>query len=137
MDGPNSHKSNGFYNLLKDLVEKGVPIHGAGMQAHFNAGGIEDRQRLPTPFQVKKQIRRIGNLGLKVNISEMDVRVSKLPTEVQTKAQCQIYHDIIAAALTEPSFEGVWLWVRFLLFFLIVYKNRNELMIWEITLMCK
>mmetsp|Transcript_15925 Transcript_15925/g.20218 ORF Transcript_15925/g.20218 Transcript_15925/m.20218 type:complete len:274 (-) Transcript_15925:76-897(-) len=114
MDGPNTNKSNGFYNLLKDLVvHKKVPIHGAGMQAHFNAGGVEDRQRVPTPFQVKKQIRRIGELGLKVNISEMDVRVSKLPNahaELRTKAQCQIYHDIIAAALTEPAFDGLWLW---------------------------
>ena len=105
--------SNGFFNLLKDLVDKNVPIHGAGIQAHFNAGGVEDRQRIPTPHQVKKQIKRIGNLGLKVNISEMDVRVSKLPPSVRTKAQCQIYHDIIAAALTEPAFDGVWLWVSY------------------------
>ena len=78
MDGPNQAKADGFYNLLKDLISKGVPIHGAGMQAHFNAGGVQDRQRVPTPLQVKKQIRRIGELGLKINISEMDVRVSKL-----------------------------------------------------------
>ncbi len=124
MDGPNGKKSNGFYNLLKDLVEKQVPIHGAGMQAHFNAGGVEDRQRVPTPFQVKKQIRRIGELGLKVNISEMDVRVSKLTSaELRTKAQCQIYHDIVAAALTEPAFDGLWLWVR--LFF--VYTHVSNL----------
>jgi len=115
MDGPNKSKSDGFYNLLQKLVHKNVPIHGAGIQAHFNAGGVEGRQRVPTPFQVKKQIRRIGELGLKVNISEMDVRVSKLPEKDQTKAQCQIYHDIIAAALTEPAFDGVWLWVRIIL----------------------
>ena len=114
MDGPNSEKSNGFYNLLQNLVKQNVPIHGAGMQAHFNAGGVEDRQRVPTPSQVKKQIRRIGELGLKVNISEMDVRVSKLAAEVRSQAQCQIYHDIIAAALTEPAFDGVWLWVSFI-----------------------
>jgi GH35 family endo-1,4-beta-xylanase len=49
---------------------------------------------------------------LKVNLSEMDVRVSKLDasSEVKTEAQMQIYHDIIAAALTESTFEGVWLW---------------------------
>ena len=80
------------------------------MQAHFNAGGAEYRQLVPTPYQVKNQIRRIGNLGLKVNISEMDVRVSKLPMEKQDLAQRQIYHDIIAAALTEQAFDGVWLW---------------------------
>lgn len=82
------------------------------MQAHFNAAGSCDRQRVPTPFQVKCQIHRIGELGLRVNISELDVRISKLNAtdEVKTLAQCQIYHDIIAAALTEPSFDGIWLW---------------------------
>lgn len=112
--GPNKEKADGFYNLLKDLRSKGVPIHGAGMQAHFNAGGVGDRQRVPTPLQVKNQIRRIGELGLKVNISEMDVRVSKLDvtcsSEGKTLAQRQIYHDIIAAALSEQAFDGVWLW---------------------------
>ena len=111
MDGPNGKKSNGFYSLLKDLVDRGTPIHGAGMQAHFNAGGVEDRQRVPTPRQVKEQIRRIGDLGLKVNISEMDVRVSKLPEHVRESAQTEIYHGILSAALTEPAFDGIWLWV--------------------------
>lgn len=112
MNGPNKEKADGFYNLLKGLVNKGVPIHGAGMQAHFNAGGTNDRQRVPTPLQVKNQIKRIGELGLKVNISEMDVRISKLDAsaEVKTLAQNQIYHDIIAVALTEPAFDGIWLW---------------------------
>ena len=82
MNGPNSSKADGFYKLLKDLVDRETPIHGAGMQAHFNAGGVEDRQRVPTPHQVKNQIRRIGELGLKVNLSEMDVRVSKLSEKV-------------------------------------------------------
>ena len=58
MNGPNKAKADGFYNLLSDLISKGVPVHGAGMQAHFNAGGVGDRQRVPTPLQVKNQIRR-------------------------------------------------------------------------------
>ena len=92
-----------------------MPVHGAGMQAHFDAAG-EGRRRVPTPRMVKEQIRRIGDLGLKVNISEMDVRVSRLvegggDIGVRDLAQRQIYHDIIAAALTEPAFDGIWLWV--------------------------
>jgi hypothetical protein len=59
---------------------------------------------------VKDQIRRLGDLGLKVNISEMDVRVSQLPANLRQIAQKQIYRDILAAALTEPAFDGIWLW---------------------------
>ena len=110
---PIQAKADGFYNLLKDLVGKGVPIHGAGMQAHFSAGGTM-HQRPPTPAMIKRQIRRIGELGLKVNISEMDVRISKLPAsacdELKSAAQTQIYQDILSAALSEPAFDGIWLW---------------------------
>mmetsp|Transcript_50169 Transcript_50169/g.121557 ORF Transcript_50169/g.121557 Transcript_50169/m.121557 type:complete len:494 (-) Transcript_50169:47-1528(-) len=109
MNGPNKQKSDGFYHLLADLLAKGVPVHGCGIQAHFNAAGT-GRNRPPTPRMVKNQIHRLGQLGLKVNISEMDVRVSQLPPNLREIAQRQIYHDIIAAALTEQAFDGVWLW---------------------------
>jgi endo-1,4-beta-xylanase len=109
VEGIGSPKSNGFYELLADLKAKGVPVHGCGLQAHFDAAGT-GRSRPPTPRMVKEQIARLGKLGLSVNISEMDVRVSKLPEEVRQTAQQQIYHDIIAAALTEPAFDGLWLW---------------------------
>lgn len=109
MNGPNKQKADGFYRLLASLIKKKVPIHGCGIQAHFNAAGT-GRNRVPTPRMVKNQIHRLGNLGLKVNISEMDVRVSQLAPDLRQVAQRQIYHDIIAAALTEPAFDGVWLW---------------------------
>jgi len=109
VDGPNPQKAEGYYKLLQSLVKNKVPIHAAGMQSHFNAGGV-GVNRVPSPFAVKQQIHRIGNLGLKVHFSEMDVRVSQLPLNLQNLAQRQIYHDIIAAALTEPAFDGVWLW---------------------------
>jgi endo-1,4-beta-xylanase len=109
MNGPNAAKADGFYRLLADLVKKEVPIHGCGIQAHFNAAGV-GRNRPPTPRMVKNQIHRLGKLGLTVNISEMDVRVSQLPPNLRQIAQRQIYRDILAAALTEPSFDGIWLW---------------------------
>jgi endo-1,4-beta-xylanase len=105
VEGIGSKKSEGFYQLLADLKGKGVPVHGCGMQAHFNAAGV-GWNRPPTPRMIKEQIRRLGNLGLTVNLSEMDVRISQLPPNIQQLAQRQIYHDILAAALSEPAFDG-------------------------------
>lgn len=109
VEGVGSTKADGFYQLLADLKHRGVPIHGCGMQAHFNGAGV-GLSRCPTPRMVKEQIKRLGELGLSVNISEMDVRVSKLPPNLRQLAQKQIYHDILAAALTEPALDGIWLW---------------------------
>ena len=104
-----SAKSKGFYRLLSDLKSKGVPIHGCGMQSHWNAAGTGPNQ-CPTPRQLKEQIRRIGELGLTVNLSELDVRVSQLDAGLRSAAQTQIYHDLVAAAISEPACNGVWLW---------------------------
>ena len=109
VEGTGTPKSEGFYKLLAELKRRRVPIHGCGLQAHFDAAGT-GLKRPPTPRMVKEQIRRLGELGLSVNISEMDVRVSRLPPNLRQVAQKQIYHDIVAAALTEPAFDGVWLW---------------------------
>ena len=111
MGGANAVKSDGFYRLLKDLKDRGVPVHGAGLQGHFSAGGT-GRGRCPTPSMVRNQIRRLGQLGLKVNLSELDVRISKLPpdSDLRRSAQVAIYRDLVAAALAEPAFDGIWLW---------------------------
>lgn len=52
-----------------------MPVHGAGLQAHFTAAGT-GMSRPPTPHSVQRNVRRLGELGLSVNISEMDVRVA-------------------------------------------------------------
>lgn len=110
VEGYGTKKANGFYELLADLKAKRVPVHGCGLQAHWNAAGT-GLNRPPTPRMLKKQIRRLGKLGLTVNISEMDVRVSKLqPTELRDIAQRQVYYDLIAAAISEPAVDGIWLW---------------------------
>lgn len=110
VEGVGSSKSKGFYNLLKDLKSKDVPIHGCGIQGHWNAAGVGEN-RIPTPRQLKEQIRRLGELGLSVNLSELDVRVSQLENvELRSNAQTQIYHDLVAAAISEPACDGIWLW---------------------------
>jgi endo-1,4-beta-xylanase len=71
-------KSDAMYALLKGMLERGVPVGGVGLQAHFTASGV-GTGRCPTPAAVAANVRRLGELGLRVNISEMDVRTSKLP----------------------------------------------------------
>jgi endo-1,4-beta-xylanase len=60
-------KSNAIYEMAQDLVARGVPIHGIGLQAHFTVGGFN-------PNAVAQNMQRIGELGLEVQITELDVR---------------------------------------------------------------
>eukprot|EP00903_Cladosiphon_okamuranus_P011673 g10979.t1 len=110
LPGGRSRKADAMYDMLKGMKERGVPVHGAGLQGHFTAAGTGLR-RVPTPHSVQRQVRRLGELGLRVNISEMDVRVAGLPESVDPlQAQASIYGDVLGACLSEESFDGFTLW---------------------------
>lgn len=100
-------KSDRVYALVKKLLADGVPIHGVGLQMH-----IWTASDYPRPEEVAANIRRLVALGLKVNISEMDIQIRDLPGELpkRLEVQRQIYHDIIAACIKEQGFIAVTFW---------------------------
>ncbi|CAM9162091.1 unnamed protein product [Choristocarpus tenellus] len=105
-----SDKADAMVKLLRGMKDRGVPVHGVGLQAHLDSCGKGFR-RTPTPHSIRRNIRRLGEMGLEVNISEMDVRVRKLPHTIDAfQAQREIYRDILTAAFAEPSFSGVTFW---------------------------
>ncbi|WP_054023630.1 endo-1,4-beta-xylanase [Bacillus sp. FJAT-28004] len=61
-------KREKIYRLVKSLKEKGVPIHGIGLQAHWNLSH-------PSLHDIRTAIERYASLGLKLHITEMDVSV--------------------------------------------------------------
>jgi endo-1,4-beta-xylanase len=61
-------KREKIYALVKSLKEKGVPIHGVGLQAHWNLTH-------PTLDDIRAAIERYASLGLQLHITEMDVSV--------------------------------------------------------------
>jgi len=101
-------RSDRIYKLAKKLVDDGAPIHGVGLQMHLDAWNC------PGPVDVAVDVRRLARLGLKVNISEMDVRITEKElagtlTE-RLERQRRIYHDIIAACVKEQGFMAVTFW---------------------------
>lgn len=75
-------KREKIYKLVKGLVDRGVPIHGVGLQAHWNITnpGLDD---------IRSAIERYASLGLQLQITEMDVSVFE--------------HDDRRTDLTEPT----------------------------------
>jgi len=61
-------KREKIYQLVKKLKEKNVPIHGVGLQAHWSI--FE-----PTQAELEKSITQFADLGLAVQITELDVSV--------------------------------------------------------------
>ena len=99
-------KSDAIYDLVRGLVTQGVPINGVGLQMHVRAGAP------PSDAAVAANMRRLAALGLRVNISEMDVRVGDIggatPANLQT--QKAVYHAMTAACVAESACHGVTFW---------------------------
>jgi len=100
-------KSNAIYEMARDFVTRGVPIHGIGLQAHFtaNIGSIAN---------IESNIRRITELGLQAHITELDVRVavdsSGRATDAVLATQAQIYNNIVTSCLKFPLCTSIQTW---------------------------
>jgi endo-1,4-beta-xylanase len=55
------------YIMLKDLIAKGTPIDGVGIQAHWN---ITDNNLIDN---LRNAIEKYASLGLKIQVTELDV----------------------------------------------------------------
>jgi endo-1,4-beta-xylanase len=55
---------------------------------------------------------RLANLGLLVNISEMDVRIRGLPGTLQARLEVQksVYQSLVGVCVAEPRCDGVTFW---------------------------
>lgn len=85
-------KSNAIYEMVKDFVERGIPIHGVGLQAHFELGGVN-------ADAIARNIQRLGELGLQVQITEMDVRFRGKPTGSILQLQAIDYQLLLQTCL--------------------------------------
>lgn len=99
-------KSDAVYALVRGLVEAGVPIDAVGMQMHVSAGGY------PSAPDIAANMRRLAELGLKINISEMDVRIGGLSgsQSARLERQRQVYREIVAVCVAEPACDAVTFW---------------------------
>jgi endo-1,4-beta-xylanase len=92
----NPQKREKIYKLVKSLVDKGVPIHGVGLQAHWNLVN-------PSLEDMRTAIERYASLGLKLHLTELDVSVFNHedkrtdltePTPEMLELQAERYHQV-------------------------------------------
>lgn len=99
-------KANRIYDLLRDLLSRGVPIDGVGLQMHISAIGR------PSDASIAANMRRLADLGLTVHISEMDVRINNVSgsPDMRLEVQRTTYHDVVRVCVVEPRCEAITFW---------------------------
>jgi endo-1,4-beta-xylanase len=101
-----NRKSDAIYALALGLQRDGVPIDGIGWQMHV----FLDKN--PSTIEMMANFSRLADLGLRVDITEMDVRVGYNLQERPARllAQAEIYRRTLRACLDAPNCEMFEVW---------------------------
>ena len=97
-------KADAMYEMVKDFVNRGIPIDGVGFQLHLAT---------IYPYNetaVRSNIRRYADLGLEVSFSEVDVRMPVPPSESDLQTQMDRYCSLAKLAREEPNVTSFITW---------------------------
>ncbi len=101
-------KFRSMMNLLNDLKSRGTPIHGVGLQMHIDTNGY------PSSSELAGNIKQIAALGLRVHITEMDVRIpvdsAGNASAADLQAQAATYRRILTVCLQSPNCTAFQMW---------------------------
>jgi endo-1,4-beta-xylanase len=99
-------KTDAYYALAQELLADGVPLHGFGAQGHLSLQyGFDD--------SIQANFERFAALGLKVAITEADVRMplpDGEPTEEQIALQAERYDAMLQACLNVAACTSYTIW---------------------------
>lgn len=110
-------KQDRYFRLVQELRDGGAPLDAVGLQGHvLPLFGTPD----PTREQIEAALQRFAALGVKVEITELNV-FTRTPRDLFTlgftwdeaaalERQARIHADFMEACLAAPECQGVTLW---------------------------
>jgi endo-1,4-beta-xylanase len=104
--GTQTKRREAYLKLIRDLVGRGVPLHGVGLQGHINAKYEIDRDG------VYDFVTAVRSLGLSVHVTELDVIDDALPGPIAQRDAivASRAHDFLDAIFVaaKPSVIATW-----------------------------
>lgn len=105
-------KRDKIFRLVKDLLDKDVPVHGIGLQGHWNIYS-------PSIDQIKEAIELYASLGVTLQLTELDISMYnnedhlglQVPTAEMLELQAQRYEEIFGLFREyKECISGVTFW---------------------------
>jgi endo-1,4-beta-xylanase len=106
VEGTTGAKSTGTFDMVSGLVAAGVPVSGMGFQMH--TGPLDQG---PNAADFAANVARYAGLGLEVEVTEMDVSLCSIGSNVLgLELQRFRYNRIVSACLESPACRSISLW---------------------------
>ncbi|MBN1285847.1 MAG: endo-1,4-beta-xylanase [Anaerolineae bacterium] len=102
-------KSDAVYELMKDLLARGVPLHGVGLQMHISVEDFGPDKPLNAQT-LAANIERLGALGLQVHVTEMDVRTPNEHAPEARARRTEIYREVFEVCLAQEACTAFLTW---------------------------
>ncbi|XSG74858.1 endo-1,4-beta-xylanase [Herpetosiphon llansteffanensis] len=96
-------KSNAVYAMAKDFLARGIPIDGIGFQMHLLGSGINYNS-------FAQNMQRFADLGLKIYVTEADVRLQLPATSTSLAQQATVYQNVLDRCLRQPACQAFQFW---------------------------
>ena len=95
-------KAVAYYNLVKHLQQRDIPLDGVGLQCHFSIGDVDS-------VKLEKTIQRFGEAGLKCIITELDMGIPSTTT-ANLEEQARNYRVITDIVLNNDNCPSMLIW---------------------------
>jgi endo-1,4-beta-xylanase len=91
--------------LLTELKRRGTPVQALGLQGHLYG-------HLPVARGLRDFVARVADFGLKILVTELDVRDQRLPGDVATRDRmvAEKYLEFLSAVVPEKALIAVLSW---------------------------
>lgn len=99
----NNAKTQGMYNLVKSLLDAGVPVNGVGFQMHISlTNSVND---------IKTSIEKMESLGVKVQVTELDMSTNGDTSQNALLQEARLYKNLFDMLKTEKKYiDTVMFW---------------------------
>jgi len=98
-------KSDGIYAMLQDFKKRRVPVDGVGFQMHIGLWANNPA----TLESIKKNFQRFADLGLDIQITEMDVSLSDNKPETLAQ-EAELYRAITDICVHQRRVKAIQIW---------------------------
>lgn len=108
-------KSDGLFNLVKNLKERGCPVDGVGFQTHITTNYYYANQLKDGGPGIRENIRRYAKIGVETQMTEVDVACDTHNNSCKWgwedfKLQARNYAMLLKICLQEPNCKAFVMW---------------------------
>lgn len=98
-------KADACYNLVKGMIERGVPIDAVGFQGHYI-----NNMHSTYIDNIDRNVKRYADLGVEVAFTEVDIRMNQYASDYDFQVQASNFGDVASIAVNNPNVNTFVIW---------------------------